>query len=141
MAEQAGATVFKTVEHNAHVGSSPPSALVKPSCNAGSTISLSLKSDSGNDLAVRDPLIYTQLENVTLRQRRYGFVAALLLAALVWRVSRRKDQPAGPATTEERNAAIVAIADRFFAATEDLKRPVKHWNALTDCPRSGAGSC
>jgi len=72
-----------------------------------------------------------KISHVTLRQRRYGFVAALLLAALVLSgCPARKDQPAGPATTEERNAAIVAIADRF-AATEDLEAAQEALNALT----------
>lgn len=61
------------------------------------------------------------------RQRRYSFVAALLLAAVVLSgCPARGDQPA---SAEERNASIVAIADQF-AATQDLEAAQVALNAL-----------
>lgn len=57
-------------------------------------------------------------------------MAALLLAAVVLSgCPARKDQLTGPATAEERNAAIVAIADRF-SATDDLEAAQEGLNAL-----------
>lgn len=55
------------------------------------------------------------------RQRRSGIITALLLAAVVLSgCPAREDRATRPATAEERNAAIVAIADQF-AATQDLE--------------------
>ena len=66
----------------------------------------------------------------TTRQRRYSFIAALLLAAVVLSgCPSREDSAARPATAEERNAAIVAIADRF-AATDDLEAAQEALSAL-----------
>lgn len=64
------------------------------------------------------------------RRRRYSFVAALLLAAVVLSgCPSRSDGPTRATTAEERNASIVAIADQF-AATQDLEAAQVALNVL-----------
>ncbi|MCB0198444.1 MAG: SH3 domain-containing protein [Anaerolineae bacterium] len=63
-------------------------------------------------------------------RRRYSFLAALLLAAVVLSGCPAGDNGAGsPATAEERNASIIAIADQF-SATQDLEAAQVALNAL-----------